>query len=95
VFLQGLHEISDYFNLKEMYFYMIICSDVGCMHNVRLGVVFEDDGVHYRTVGIYLNEIVNKQNSQLWGAENPNLHEGAPLQPAKCTVWCSAVRIVS
>jgi hypothetical protein len=37
------------------------------------------------------------QSSQIWGAENPNLVEGASLPPAKCTVWCafSAVSIVS
>jgi hypothetical protein len=34
-----------------------------------------------------LNEVVDRESSWIWGAENLNLHEDAPLHPAKCIVW--------
>lgn len=36
----------------------------------------------------HLNGFVNKQNSRIWGSDNPQLIQAPQMHPVKCTVWC-------
>jgi hypothetical protein len=45
-------------------------------------IIFSDEA-HF-----HLNGYVNKQNCRIWGSENPNTFEQAPMHPQKVTVWC-------
>ena len=49
----------------------------------NLKIMFSDEA-HF-----WLNGYVNKQNSRIWGDENPRAIEETPLHPEKLTVWCA------
>ena len=40
-------------------------------------------------VDFKLGGYVNKQNSRIWGFEDPHVIEERALQPEKATVWCA------
>lgn len=45
-------------------------------------IIFSDEA-HF-----HLNGYVNKQNSRLWGTENPRIIHEKPLHTQRATVWC-------
>jgi len=45
-------------------------------------IIFSDEA-HFQ-----LNGYVNKQNSRIWGDENPRAIHEQPMHPQKVTVWC-------
>lgn len=46
-------------------------------------IIFSDEA-HF-----HLNGFVNKQNSRIWGDENPYVIQKLPLHPQKVIVWCA------
>lgn len=52
-------------------------------HEFHKKIIFSDEA-HF-----HLNGVVNKQNSRIWGDENPHAIQELPLHPQKVTVWCA------